>query len=145
MYMFNIKEYRKNYYLTHAKEREQWLEKSKKHRKLYQHNYFLNHKDKIKKNNKVYRQNHKQQFYQYLKKYRLNIKKRNFQRLQYYQKHAKNKINSGQKWKLEEIKLLFNCNISDVNKSILLGRSVEAIQVKRHYELYKNKKILTSI
>jgi hypothetical protein len=49
----------------------------------------------------------------------------------YYLRHRLNKPNSGQSWLRQEVEMILAHKIKDVTLSILLGRSVQAIQVRR--------------
>lgn len=52
------------------------------------------------------------------------------QKRRYYEK-TQNSRNKGNKYTLEEIKMILDKNYSDTELSQILGRSVKAIQVKR--------------
>lgn len=52
------------------------------------------------------------------------------QKRRYYEK-TQNSRNNGNKYTLEEIKMILDKNYSDTELSQMLGRSVKAIQVKR--------------
>ena len=62
---------------------------------------------------------------------RLNDKTRYIQRKRYYAKHRKNKKNARNPWSLIDEKAVLERKISDVALSEQIGRSVEAIQVRR--------------
>jgi hypothetical protein len=57
---------------------------------------------------------------------------RNAQRMRNYHK-TKNARNSRSRWTASEIELLHDNNMTDRELSAEIGRSVQAIQVKRYY------------
>lgn len=66
--------------------------------------------------------------YKDLEKWR---KTKRLQQKRYYDKHAKVAINSRERYTEEEIEMILNHEISDVELSKKIGRSVKAIQIKR--------------
>jgi len=56
---------------------------------------------------------------------------RNEQRSRYYAKHRVNSKNSNQAWTSAEERMVLDHKIPDVELSKNIGRSVEAIQIKR--------------
>ena len=66
--------------------------------------------------------------YKDLEKWR---KTKKLQQKRYYDKHAKCAINSRERYTEEEIEMILNHEISDVELSKKIGRSVKAIQIKR--------------
>lgn len=63
-------------------------------------------------------------------------KYRNAQRKMNYGKGRKSDKNRGQEWTIEDMNLLTNSGKTDRELSVAIGRSVQAIQVKRsHLEM----------
>lgn len=66
------------------------------------------------------------------KKWRLkNIPKRNEQRKRYYAKSSKEAYNNRRLWNYEDLKEIILHRFSDRILSTVLGRSVQAIQIRR--------------
>ena len=59
------------------------------------------------------------------------VKTKKRQAKRYYKKHSQNATNSKQGYTIEEINMIMQHEISDVELSKKIGRSVRAIQVKR--------------
>jgi len=71
--------------------------------------------------------------YKHNKKWRLtHTAKRNAGRKRYYQQYQKDNCMEGTRWSMEDIETLLFSDMCDVSLHFLLGRSVEAIQIKRH-------------
>jgi hypothetical protein len=69
--------------------------------------------------------------YKHNKKWRLkNPKKRNKERKRYYRK-TQNSLNSGKRWTDEDVDQIIMPKKLDTKLAVELGRSVEAIQVRR--------------
>ena len=56
---------------------------------------------------------------------------RNAQRSRYYAKHRKYAKNSGKRWSAEDEREITRHSVCDVRLSHKLGRSVQAIQIRR--------------
>jgi hypothetical protein len=67
-------------------------------------------------------------------------KERYIGKARYYRKHRMGKINSRVKWTGPDIKIIMEHKIPDVALSKLLGRSVQAIQIKRNEVKYEGIK-----
>lgn len=61
-----------------------------------------------------------------------NPEKRNAQRRKNYKSTAAGNIREGSKWIQEEDRLLINFDMSDRYLHSIIGRSVQAIQLRRH-------------
>lgn len=79
--------------------------------------------------------------YKDLEKWKQTKKK---QSKKYYDTHSRNATNSKKQYTPEEIELIIKHEISDVELSKILGRSVNAIQVKRS-KLNKDNEIKAAI
>lgn len=70
--------------------------------------------------------------YESNRKWRLaNPEKRYADKARYYTRMRKGATNTGRRWKGEDVELILNSPLTDRELSRQLGRSVEAIQVKR--------------
>ncbi len=58
-------------------------------------------------------------------------KTKKLQQKRYYDKHRKYDVNSRERYTEEEIEMILKHEISDVELSKCIGRSVKAIQIKR--------------
>jgi len=66
------------------------------------------------------------------KKWRLaHTQKRNASRKRYYKQFQRNAIKKGKRWTYDEIDLILMSNDTDRKLQKELGRSVQAIQIKR--------------
>lgn len=62
----------------------------------------------------------------------------NAQRMRYYQK-TQDAINSGQRWSDEETELVMKHEMTDTEISKAIGRSVQAIQLRRYKQMKKRE------
>ena len=62
----------------------------------------------------------------------------NATRMRYYQK-TQGAINSGQRWSDEETELVMKHEMTDTEISKAIGRSVQAIQLRRYNQMKKEK------
>lgn len=74
-----------------------------------------------------------------MKDRRKALKLRNTQRKKNYAKSRKNATFSGRNWNIRDIEIILNSPLSDREISKMIGRSVQAIQIKRSRVLGKGR------